>query len=119
MPKKISDEKILQIKKKSALYLPDRPGEANMSAYQVKRALASFVTDANVSVIAEINRIVDEIEDEIGNIDINIIDTILNKIIEIEQTLENLPSTGFSNIIISREEPEDLPEGGLWLHIKN
>lgn len=80
MPKKINDTTILQIKKKSALFLPDRPGEMNMSAYQVKRALASFVTDSTTSVIAEINRIVDEITDEFGNVNQDAIEAIEEQI---------------------------------------
>ena len=44
------------------------------------------------------------------------LDVVHEQLVEIE---ESLPSTGLSSIVISKEEPEDLPEGGLWFEIIN
>jgi len=56
----ITTEQIDKLKKKSALYLPDRPSERGMSPEQIKQALSGFVVDSNDSIVKIINeKIVD------------------------------------------------------------
>lgn len=62
---KISQEKINQIKQKSVITLPNQP---KISAEELKERFVKPVVDTNNSTVAEINRIVDEINDDILNI---------------------------------------------------
>ena len=59
MIKKISNASIDALKKKS--YLPDSPTAQGYKPAQIKKALTSAITDDQNSVVAEINRIVDEL----------------------------------------------------------
>jgi hypothetical protein len=58
---KISDETKRFIKKKTASALPDRPGDFNIKASEIKSFLHKFVTDDDNSIFSEIDRIVDEV----------------------------------------------------------
>ncbi len=58
---KISDETKRFIKKKTASALPDRPGDFNIKASEIKAFLHQFVTDKENSIFSEIDRIVDEV----------------------------------------------------------
>ena len=57
---KISRDKIIS---KSVQPLPNNPGRAGMKADAVKKAMFAFVTDEKESVVEEINRVVEEIND--------------------------------------------------------
>lgn len=59
MINKISNDTIAAMKRKSAL--PDRPTAQGYKPEQIKKALTGMVVDDKNSVIAEINRIVDEL----------------------------------------------------------
>jgi hypothetical protein len=61
---KISQEKINQIKQKSVITLPNQP---KISAEELKARFVKPITDTTNSTIAEINRIVDEVNDDIEN----------------------------------------------------
>ena len=58
---KISEQTIYNIKRKSALAIPDRATDKGWSATSIKQALVGLITNANDSVISEINRIVEEV----------------------------------------------------------
>ncbi|MBQ8399331.1 MAG: hypothetical protein IJX08_05100, partial [Clostridia bacterium] len=57
---KISEERINEIRNKSAYGLPDHPSDAGMSAEQIKKALYAPITDKESSALAEINRVIEE-----------------------------------------------------------
>jgi hypothetical protein len=59
---KISQEKINQIKQKSVITLPNQP---KISAEELKARFVKPITDTTNSTIAEINRIVDEVNNDI------------------------------------------------------
>lgn len=56
----ISDEQRMNIQRRSAYTLPTRPTEQGMKPAEIKKALFGFVTEANNSIVSEVNRIVDE-----------------------------------------------------------
>jgi hypothetical protein len=70
MVNKISEDKRKQIISKSVDPLPTNPGRAGFKADDVKKAMFSFVTDEEDSIIAEFNRLVDEINYALNNIDL-------------------------------------------------
>lgn len=53
------------IKRKSAYSLPDRPSDQGMKPDEIKRAFYQPVVDSNNSVLAEIDRVIDEVNDYI------------------------------------------------------
>lgn len=59
--KKITTEKVNQIEKKTVKTLPDDPSKQGYSPDQIKRRMYAALLDPDNSVIAEVNRIVDEI----------------------------------------------------------
>ena len=61
--KKITEEVIERIKQMSAYGLPDRPSERGMSASEIKRAFYEPILAAETSIAAEVNRVVDEINE--------------------------------------------------------
>lgn len=62
---KISDEQLYKIIKKSAKALPNRPTRAGYTAEEIKKHLTDFVLGDEDSIKAELDRIVDEINDEL------------------------------------------------------
>ena len=64
---KISNSKISAIKRKSAYALPDNPTGSGMNAEKIKNAFWTFAIDENDSIVAEIQRIIDEINTDIGS----------------------------------------------------
>jgi hypothetical protein len=58
---KINAQTIHNIRRKSALAIPDRATDKGWSATSIKQALVGLIVNANDSVISEINRIVEEI----------------------------------------------------------
>ncbi len=72
----ISATTILAIKQKSALFLPDRPSEAGLSPTTIKHAFSGLVVDSTVSMIAEVNRILGELETFIGCKILGLFDTL-------------------------------------------
>ena len=58
--KRVSEETRMNIQRKSAYTLPNRPTEQGMKPNELKRAFYGFVTEANNSMISEMNRVVDE-----------------------------------------------------------
>jgi hypothetical protein len=67
MINKISQTTKNAIIRKSVSSLPDRPTESGVKAQTLKGAFYKFVTDDNQSVMAEIDRIVDELNNESSN----------------------------------------------------
>lgn len=62
---KITTSQLNKIEGKSVLSLPDSPTSANYSAEQIKNAIVKPVTDASDSIVSEINRIVDEVNNNL------------------------------------------------------
>ena len=60
---KVSQETREAIKRKSVFSLPDRPSDAGMKAKDIKRAFYEPVTDAALSALGEVDRVVDEVND--------------------------------------------------------
>lgn len=58
---KINAQTIHNIRRKSALAIPDRATDKGWSANAIKQALVGLIVNANDSVISEINRIVEEV----------------------------------------------------------
>ncbi len=81
---KISEEILFKIREKSAKSLPDRPTAQGYTASDIKRYLTGFVTDDNLSIISEINRIIEEFNDSIEGEEM---EEIIKKVID-----ENAPS---------------------------
>lgn len=71
----ISESKRKQIIKKSVDPLPNNPSKAGYKADEIKKAMFGFVTDEKDSIIAEINRIINEINFNFDNIDLSDYDT--------------------------------------------
>lgn len=69
MIQKISNETIAAILRKSAYRLPDNPSEQGMKAPDIKKAFYEFINDASASICAEVNRIVQEANDDISSKD--------------------------------------------------
>lgn len=57
----ISAEALAAIKRKSAFNLPDRPSERGMKPAEIKSALYAPITDSENSVIAELSRVIGEL----------------------------------------------------------
>lgn len=66
----ITDETLDKIKKKSVLYLPNRPSEKGITAQQMKQLFTDLVVGSNLSTISEIKRIVTEINNIINQIEL-------------------------------------------------
>ena len=83
---KISEETLYKIREKSAKALPDRPTAQGYTAKDIKQYLTGFVMDDNLSVVAEINRVIDELNAFLAGEDENVEEQI-KRLIE-----ENRPS---------------------------
>ena len=66
---KISAETRELIKQNSALALPDRPSEKGYTAQQIKEHFANVVLGQSAGALSEIDRVVDEINGFIENIE--------------------------------------------------
>lgn len=64
--KNISPEVLEAIKRKSAFTLPDNPGASGYKPEDIRRALYRPILDATNSALAEIDRVIDEINDYLG-----------------------------------------------------
>lgn len=73
MVKKVTDETKRAILNKSAFALPDRPSEAGIPATTVKKAFYAPITDSTDSVLSEIDRVVDEVNQslETGGVEVD------------------------------------------------
>ena len=58
---KISEQTIYNMKRKSALEIPDRATDKGWTANSIKQALVGLIVNKNESVVSEINRIIEEI----------------------------------------------------------
>ena len=85
---KISNEKIQRLRNKSIEKLPDIV--RGISPTELKKKFTGFVLDPTDSLVDEINRIVEEVNQK------------------------GLQTKG---IIMSKEEPDDKTKGTLWLKI--
>ena len=65
----ISAETAAAIKRKSAYNLPDRPTERGMKPDEIKRAFYGPITDANNSVISELSRVIDEVNEVVAGVE--------------------------------------------------
>ena len=57
---KISEQTRQSIQRKSAYILPDNPSASGWKPNDIRKALYSGMTDSSVSLIGEINRVIDE-----------------------------------------------------------
>jgi hypothetical protein len=57
---KISESTRKSIENKSAKSLPDSPSMVGYSPDMIRRKMYAFITDTSLSIISEMNRIVDE-----------------------------------------------------------
>ena len=64
---KVSKDTKEAIARKSAQYLPNNPSARGMTADQIRKAFYAPVTDTAASVLAEIDRVVDESNEAIEN----------------------------------------------------
>lgn len=67
------------IKRKSAFGLPDRPSESGMRSDEIKKAFYSSITDGNDSVLSEMKRVVNEINEILGKIQENLEEKMSNE----------------------------------------
>lgn len=63
---KVSEEKRKSILRKSVYALPDNPSEQGFSASDIKGAMFKFITDATDSALAEIDRVIDEVNEQLN-----------------------------------------------------
>lgn len=66
---KISDNTKIKLKLKSPLLLPNNPSEKGLTPAQIKNTFTAYVLDNEDSVFAEINRLVDEINEILSKIE--------------------------------------------------
>lgn len=98
--KKISEEKIKQIKTNSVITLPNKVN--NISAEELKARFVKPIVDTNNSIIAEVNRIIDEIIAEFGAKD-----TALTEALEtLSTTLTNALQEYSDNGIVTHDTSE-------------
>jgi hypothetical protein len=89
---KITSTTIEDMKKKSVLYLPNRPSEKGITAEQVKKYFTDLIVGSSISSIAEIQRLCDEINVIIGELEVG--DTTnANNLATSVATLQNAIST--------------------------
>ena len=82
---KVSKETKEVIRKNSVLALPDRPSEKGYSAQQLKEYFTNLVLGDNASSLAELDRVVEEINKLIGSIENTtvqryVVDTVLSNL---------------------------------------
>jgi hypothetical protein len=70
--RKISQDKVNQIEKKTVKTLPDDPSKQGYSPDQIKRRMYAALLDPDNSIVAEVNRIVDEVNQAIVDIGLSI-----------------------------------------------
>ena len=111
----ISAATILAIKQKSALFLPDRPSEAGLSPTTIKHAFSGLVVDSTVSMIAEVNRILGELETSIGCKILGLFDVLPSDVsdyqtddvvMKIDGTLHKLSSGGAWEQVVTTNETD-------------
>ena len=66
--KPVSDVTIEAIRKKSVMTLPDNPSKQGYTPDQIKKRMSIFVIDNKESIISEINRVVDETNQELAKV---------------------------------------------------
>ena len=76
---KISNETINAILRKTAYRLPDNPSEQGFKAADIKKAFYQFIDDATASLTSEINRIVEEANNDISSKDSSVDSHTANK----------------------------------------
>lgn len=97
--KKISQDVVDKIEKKTAKSLPDQPSKLGYSPDQIKKRLYRALTDEEDSLVSEINRIVDEVNQALTEMN----QTIVLKTLIMFDTVEeanaaNLPENTFALI---------------------
>lgn len=85
--KKVSQETKKVIRENSVLALPDKPSEKGYTAQQLKEYFTNLVLGDKASSLAELDRVVQEINDLIGSIEDTtvqkyVIDTVVGKFVE-------------------------------------
>ena len=111
--KKIDEEVLYKIKEKSANALPDRPTAQGYTAKDIKRYLTGFVTDDELSIVAEINRVIDELNSFFDGEDENVEEQIKRLIEENRPSINDVPLNGNKTF-------EDLGLSALkWSDIEN
>ncbi len=96
--------------RKSANTLPNRPSEQGYSADEIKRRLYAFITDAQNSIIAELNRIVAETNTAILSVKERIDEFRDNSLFEQPYLLEIAPDTWTTNATTGNYEIVLTPE---------
>ena len=85
--KKVSQETKKVIRENSVLALPDKPSEKGYTAQQLKEYFTNLVLGDKASSLAELDRVVQEINDLIGSIEDTtvqkyVVDTVVGKFVE-------------------------------------
>lgn len=101
----ITDETLDKIKKKSVLYLPNRPGEKGITAQQMKQLFTDLVVGSNLSTISEIKRIVTEINNIINQIELADIEVKEELQLELSSAVDelNLAISGLESDLLSHK----------------
>ncbi len=110
-----SPETLERIKKKSALVTGTNPSEKNLSPQKIRESFVAPITDRKDSMLAELNRVIDEINGVIGLIeegDIENNESVWKAIEELRFKIENIKN---STIVMSRTQPTNGAE--FWLEI--
>ena len=68
MINKVSENTKEAIKRKSAYSLPNRPSEQGMKPDEIKQAFYKPIVDSQFSTLTELDRVVDEVNDEFDNL---------------------------------------------------
>lgn len=82
---KISDEMKANIKRKTAFALPNRPSERGMKAEDIKKAFYGPILDPSVSVLSEVDRIVDEANEVLERVE-GRVDELKDTTIDVDST---------------------------------
>lgn len=106
---KISAKTLAAMRRKSAATLPDRPSQRGYTPEDIRKALSSVILDGEYSVVSEINRVAEEADNRINEVDTATESLIHTSVIEIygedftgtdyykTQTIE-LPEYGVENV---------------------
>ncbi|MBQ7307787.1 MAG: hypothetical protein IJW82_04580, partial [Clostridia bacterium] len=89
MIQKITETTKNAIKQKSVYNLPDRPSEMGMNPTEIKKAFYKPITDLNNSVLTEIDRVIDETNNNLLEFDSKL-NTAITTLSHTMDTIEDL-----------------------------
>lgn len=97
--KQIAEETLVKMKLKSPYSIPANASERGLNYKEIRKYLADYALDTQDSIIAEIKRIIDEINKGFSSLDT-----------KIDMSSQNY-------IVISKEEPTEHLDKVLWYEI--